>query len=240
MTSSQPTVIPTITSSGFAGRMGALIPRGWANDAAKQPGGNLYALLETLGSQIAFLLSGVQYAQGSTRIQTAVAPELDLASEDFFGDSLPRLTGMSDEAFQAYILANLPPTGATRDAIVRALTILTGVVPRVIEPWNTGDTGCYDTKVSFYDVDSTVNPFVWADTGARYQGFIITPAPPVTGLGDNPFYTYDDSGFYDANLYYIEITTTTINSVYNLINRTKVYGTIVWVQIGNVVRIDPT
>lgn len=228
---SVPTTIPSINADGFAARIAALIPRGWANDAAKQPGGNLYSLLKSIGSQLSFELEAVAYALGSTRIQTAVAPELDLASKDFLGDMLPRPKGMTDADYSTLILANLLPAGATRTAMSNALTKLTGVKPRIIEPWNPGDTGAFDIGISYLDVNTRANPCCLADTGARYQAFILTPLPPFTGLGSNPLNTLDDGAFMDENAYDVQLQPSNISDLYNLINRIRPYGTIVWVQI---------
>jgi hypothetical protein len=85
-----PTTVPVITDDGFAARQAADFPNGWARPEAKQPGGILYALLKTLGGQESFVLTEFAYALGSTRIETAVNGELDLASADFFGTMLPR------------------------------------------------------------------------------------------------------------------------------------------------------
>jgi hypothetical protein len=227
-----PTTIPTITADGFAQRMAALIPRGWASDAAKQPGGNLYALLYSLGSQLNFLITELQYALAAQRIQTETSPELDEASQDYFGNALPRPPGMSDANFAALIMSNLLQKGATRQAVSDAVYKLTGIVPRIVEPWNPGDTGCRDSLLSYRDIDTAANPLENTNPGARYQGFISTIAPPVMGLGLNPLLTRDGAGFRDANEYRISIAVISgVQELYNAINKVKVEGTVVWVKI---------
>lgn len=224
------TTIPPITPAQFARRMAALIPPNWASQAAKQDG-LLYALLNMGGTDLSFEVSGAAYALGSTRIQTAVAPELDLASQDFFGDYLPRNPSEGNVSYRKRILDQLPPTGATRAAIVAALTALTGVVPRVIEPWNANDTGYIDVA-TYLDIDTQANPGRIGDATCRYQGFIITPGPTIDVLDGNPLQTLDDSLYLDIpgnGLF--NIAASPITNLYALLNRMKVEGTIIWVQI---------
>lgn len=229
-----PTTIPAITADGFAKRMAALIPRGWANDAAKQPSGVAYALLNALGTQLNFLITELQYALNSQRIQTETSPELDLASVDFFGQGvLPRPDGMSDADYLALIKANLLQSGATRTAVSNAIENLTGVKPRIVEPWNPGDTGCSDTGMGFYDVDTFENPMEVCNPGDRYQGFIRSTLPPIIKLGNNPLLTFDDGAFFDTNSFSdtAQGFISGISSLYDAINKVHLYGTRVWVQI---------
>lgn len=235
-----PTQIPSITAAQFAARMAALIPNGWASAAAKQNGGVVYALLETAGTQTSFLLKSLTYALGSTRIQTAVNGELDLAGEDFFGDQLLRNQNETDDSYRARLLANLPPQGATRPAIVNALEALTGVLPRVIEPWQVNDTGAWDVGLSYWDIDSTQNPARWGDATCRYQGFIITPAPQIAGLDGNPLETWDDSAYWDIPGYgLLQLAANPVQQIYTLLARLHVEGTIIWVHIGPTTTITP-
>ena len=223
--------IPIITADGYAQRMAALIPRGWANDSAKQPGGVLYALLETIGTQFNFINTALQYALNTTRIQTETSPELDEASEDFFGDALPRPPGATDAAFLALIQSNLLQPGATRQAVSNAVQKITGVAPRIIEPWNPGDTGCIDVA-TFIDIDTKANPFIMSGED-RYQGFIETILPPITSLGNNPLLTSDDGAYLDVNLYgdTLQGVLQGLSAIYNAINAVRPFGTIAWVKI---------
>ena len=182
------TQINTITADGFAQRMSQtpMYPRGWASEAAKQPGGVFYALMNTLGTQLSYLITELQYALNAQRIQTETSPELDLASVDFFGQGvLPRPTGMSDANYLALIQANLLQPAATRGAVSNAIYRLTGAVPRIVEPWNPADTGCRDTLKSYRDIDTTGNPMRNTNPSLRYQGFIDSVLPPISGLGGN-------------------------------------------------------
>lgn len=225
------TTIQPISADDFARRQAALVPNRWASETAKQQGGLVYALLKMGGTDLSFEIGAASYALGSTRIQTATAPELDLASKDFLGNYLPRNPGETDVSYRQRILDQLLPTGATRPAIVAALTKVTGTAPRVIEPWSAPDTGYWDVA-SYWDVDTQANPARWGDATLRYQAFIITPGPTMQVLGGNPLETLDDSAYWDVPGYgLINITGNPIQNLYNLLNRMKVEGTIIWVSI---------
>lgn len=227
-----PSTIPTVTPDAFAQRMAALIPRGWASDNAKQQGGVLYALLYTIGTQLNFLLSETQYALGGTRIQTATSPELDIDSQDYLGNALPRPPGMTDAVYAQLLINSIIREGCTRKAVSDAVQKLTGVAPRIIEPWNMADTGARDTLSSYRDVDTAANPLENTNPGLRYQGFINTILPPLTGLSGNPLLTRDDGGYRDSNEYRIEVTAISgLQQLYQAINAVKPEGTISWVRI---------
>lgn len=231
------TTVTLLTEAEFAARMARSIPTGWASPQAKQAGGVLYGLLETMGAELSFAQSALAYALGSTRIQTATSPELDDASKDYLGGALPRLPGETDAAFSARIIAALFPTGATREAIIAALTALTGVTPRVIEPWRVTDTGAWDAGISYWDIDTQANPAIWTDTSRWYQGFIVTPAPPVSVTGAQPLQCFDrgngaNGAYWDVPGYgFFEIEAVPQDAVYAKLLATHVEGTLCWVKI---------
>ena len=83
------------------------------------------------------------------------------------------------------------------------------------------------------DIDTQANPGRIGDPTCRYQGFIIPPAPTSQVLGGNPLQTLDDSLYLDVpgnGLF--NLPAVPISNLYDLINRMKVEGTIVWGQIG--------
>ncbi len=225
------TTIPEPSAALVATQVGRLYPNRWASETAKAPGGVLYALLESIGSQIAFALVQANYGLNAARIQTETAPELDLASLDFFGGTLPRVAGQTDAVFLAAIQAALFAPMATRDALSRAITNMVGAVPRLVEPWNPGDTGCRDTLVSYRDIDTAENPLENTSAWLGYNGFITAQLPTYAVLGANPFLTRDDGGFRDANEYRLTIQVSSLNQLYALINRVRAYGTTIWVKL---------
>lgn len=239
---SVPTTIPPLTSDNFAERISALYPNGWARPDALSPGGVVYSIAKAMGAGLSDLNVSVQYACNATRIQTATNGALDLASEDFFGDALPRNPGETDDAFRARILAAMLPPGATRAAVTEAIEKVTGNPVRVIEPWRPADTGVWGRF--YWGVDNARTPFRWTgggrfkhndpSTGLQFQGFIECSLPAPAALGGNPVPCYDSnfywgipgSSFFDLN------PSQSFGSkvVYDAINAAKCEGTIVWVK----------
>lgn len=236
---SVPTTIPALSALDFANRMAAVFPPGWSSPEAKSPGGVLYAIMGMIGGGLSFENGALRYALDATRIQTAQNGTLDLASQDYFGDGLPRNPGESDDSFRARILAGLLPSGATRAAVIKAVTDATGYAPRVIEPWRLADTGAWGH--GFWGVDNAVTPGRWTGTGDRpgernlaYQGFLECVLPTPAVLNGNPVPCFDSNSFWGiAGTAWIDLESTTTlgpQAVYDAINRTKCEGTIVWVR----------
>lgn len=250
-----PTVFPTLDADDFATRQGAVFPNGWVSPEARQPGGIFYALMKSIGGQQAFVLSALIYALEATRVQTAVGDALDLVSEDFFGDALPRAPGESDDSFRTRIEAGLTAdfvtaSGATRAAVSFAVQTITGVAPRIIEPWRPLDTGVIDggpgTGMMFMDADCVQAPAIITDSSLAYQGFLQSIIPPIQLLDGNPLPCMDvgeaASGLYtdtagssmfdfDGSISLGE------QAVYDAINARKTFGTVVWTQFVSSVKV---
>lgn len=227
-----PTTIQDISAVGFADRMAALYPPGWASPEAKSPGGAFYALLSMLGGGLSFESGALTYALDATRIQTATDGALDLASVDYLGDRASRLPGETDPSYRLRILAALLPAGATRKAVSDAVQAVTGFVPRIVEPWRPADTGGWDQF--YWDVDTPETPFRWTDSDMGYQGFIECVLPQPLFLGGNPAPCLDANFWWDvAGSSFIDPDPSTPlgpQVVYDAINLAKVEGTVVWVQ----------
>lgn len=224
------TTIPTVTGEQFAGRTARTVPHGWAGDDAAQAG--LFGdVLRAIGQQLNFVLTGVQYAAAAQRLTSETFPELDLASTDFLGDQLPRPSGISDSAYAQLIISNLFQQADTRLALSNAIQLLTGATPRMMEPWNIFDTGVWDHG-SYWDVDTPANPARYGDGSLGWQGFIETVPPSIPAIGaNNPILAYDDGAFWDVPGYFFgTIQPVSIQTLYDLVNRLKVYGTTIWVK----------
>ncbi len=130
----------------IAGRIRAVLPAAWF----AQPGATglsrtpvLDALLAGAGAAGAWLHALLRGAVAAARISTASGVFLDGIAADFFGSTLQRQVAEGDPAWRARIQATLLLPLGTRAGIDQALRILTGRAPRIVEPWNTGDTGGY-------------------------------------------------------------------------------------------------
>lgn len=225
------TVISDLSPDQFAQRIADLFPRGWSSDDAKQPGGTVYAVFLAAAEQMRTVLAEIQYAASAQRIQTETAPELDLASIDYLGELFPRPPGMSDSAYSQAIIAKLFQAAATRPALSAAIASLTGVTPRMLEPWSIFDTGVWGRN-SYWGVDTPDNPARWGSGGLRYQGFIETVPAAIPAIGpNNPILTWGTAYWNVPGYFFGIIASSATESVYDLINRLRAYGTTVWVKI---------
>lgn len=128
-------------------RLKAVLPRWFGNGATPA----LDGLLQAPAWALSFVYSLIAYAKAQTRISTATGGWLDLIAADFFGARSLRRTGQSDQSYRANILATILRPKVTHDAMVQALTTLTGRPPIVIEPSRVADTGAWDSPVGYWD-----------------------------------------------------------------------------------------
>lgn len=234
------TFVP-LTPAQFGARIGALFPNGWASPDAKMTG-VAAALFATLGVPLSGEMAALDYVFDATLIETAQNDALDGKAQDYFGNgayALPRNPGEIDAAYSARLLAALLPSGATRPAVSAAVQAVTGLPPRLIEPWRPLDTGVIDggagAGMMFFDVDNAITPALITDTSLAYQGFVQTILPLADPFGNNPtpcmdVYTINLDVAGSSMLDAAGATPVGEQAVYNAINRAKCEGTIVWVQ----------
>jgi hypothetical protein len=130
---------------GLLARIKAVLPARWFADASPI----LDAVLTGMASawvQMFALLDGVE---AQTRIATASGIMLDIAAQDYFGETLPRRIAEADAAYSARICQNLVRPRATRASVVQALQDLTGREPVVFEARNPADTGGYNVNLGY-------------------------------------------------------------------------------------------
>lgn len=123
------------------------------------------------------------YASAQMRVQTATDINLDLISQDYLGDTLPRKINESDATYRKRILANLLMPRVTVSAMKNALKVLTGYEPVIVEPWQ-GYHG-------YYDVPSTLAYRTYGGYGSgisAYQAWIYVTLSGYKGLGNYPCY----------------------------------------------------
>lgn len=196
---------------------------------------NLTALLQAYVSTGVFAYEQVAYVRPQTRIKTATGDNLDVISNDYFGNMLPRLANEGDDQFRNRILAYLLLERATRPGIKKALELLVGVTPIMFEPWYAPDTGGYNIPSTMgYDIAGR-----YGSASYPYQGFIDIYLPHGTGYagfaGYNTFLMGYSSYGGLARGYYSGISDETDDitdeAIYNVVLGTKAEGTIVWVRI---------
>lgn len=213
-------------------RLQRWLPQGWFPTT---PGTRVYAIVAGLASVLASIYALIAYAALQTRIATATDGFLDIISRDYLGGNLPRLPGETDAAFAARIRANLFLAANTRTAIKTYLEAVTGNPVRMIEPWQPNDNARYGN--SFYGYNRAGRPGQYSNGARRYSGLIVCSLP-VAGGGGRPrrgyggsFYAHDPSLVSPAGANYSEpLANAGQLTVFNAINRLKVFGTDIYVK----------
>lgn len=225
-------VLPTGTVPDILNRLKALLPSGWFPYATFYTGLSqspiLDAVLTGAATGLSFIYNLLQYARLQTRIATMQDGWLDLASYDLFNYNLLRLAGETDLAFRIRIIKEFLRVRNTRTGIINMMTDLTGLQPRLIEPWNPVDTGAWDEP---------------SPTGGG-----VSPAYDVAGaVGEDPWtdYTYgpDAGAGYGEQSFiaqvFVIVYRPTDGRVWNdsmvaaALERVRAAGTIIWVKLSN-------
>ncbi len=185
----------------FLTRIKSLLPR-WFVDVSPV----LNALLSGFSFTQAFLYSLIGYAKLQVRIKTATNGWLDMIAADFFGNAVFRKLGQSDSSFRSKIIIELFRERATRSAIIKILTDLTGQTPDLLEPQRANDylaLGGYNTKPLSYN-----GVGAYASNIAPYQAYVVAYRPTIA------------SGLIVSDA-----------DIYAAIDSVKPVGTIVWTRI---------
>jgi hypothetical protein len=231
--------IPQLTPDQWAQQLMRTFPGQWTSDQAKNQGGVLYSLFKAFGNPYNDLNQDIVYGQDAARIATAEGPALDAVAADFYAPVLgfPQDIQRSspsepDSVLRQRIQASLFVEQATKRAMFNLIEQLTDAVPRIIEPWNTGDTGAIDS-VSYLDIDTPSNPARVGNSGYRYTGFVESVLPPFTNAGPNiPIYCLDSGACLDTATGYLFASEDTwylgAQELDQLINKIKPVGTVVY------------
>lgn len=214
-------------------RLKAILPARWFGSPADSTP-ILDAVLQGIANVLAFAYSLYAFAKLQTRVMTATGGFLDMISADFFGTSLPRKTGQSDASFRTLILANLFREKATRNAIVRVLTDLTGVAPLIVEPTRPQDTGAYGVPISGYGVAGAYGSML-----LPFQAFVNAYRPQSTiGIANVAGYGISTGGYSEpSQAEYADsqalLTDVTDADIFAAVDAVKPAATIAWVRISN-------
>jgi hypothetical protein len=193
---------------------------------------NLDALLQGAAKTDSTIYSLIADTSLQARIKTATGESLDLISLDFFGGKLPRHPNENDASFRSRILANIVQERATRTAMIRVLTNLTGRAPTVIEGWNAFDGAYYDQAL-FYDINGGMG-FLQPYTAIIYayrpqpEGLVSIGGFDQTSYGGFGYDFYFNNAYIDLTQ---EIIFVTDQDILDAINDTKVFGTYIYVSI---------
>jgi len=229
----QPTVIPQFTLAQWTEALLADFPIPWTSQAARMPGGVLYAMMGACAANLQMINDFLTYGFDFCRLDTCEGDQVDIYADDFYGvGGLPRKTGESDASYKQRIQAGLFIPYTTREAFTQAITQLTGIAPRLISPWIAGQTAAYDWY-SYYDIDDEAYPALYGDSSLSYQAFVIADLPPATGSEQaTAIWGYDAGAAYDIytgtywNLQAANFTSQA--DLDALINRIKAFGITIW------------
>jgi hypothetical protein len=223
----------------FVGRLKANLPQGWF-PVESALSGTLSPVLTSILSGPAWSLSWIYallgYTKDQTRMATATDVWLDIISQDFFGGMLQRYNNETDSHFLLRIQQNLLAPKNTRAAMIQVLEELTGNIPIIFEPKNTGDTGGYgggEAKVwtnLAYDqaggYGSVLLPF---------QAFITIARPVSQGIALVDGYGQGAGGYGQGAIEYVDdqIVSETVpdSAIYQAITNTAPEATIMWTKI---------
>jgi hypothetical protein len=208
-------------------RLKAVLPR-WFPDSVLI----LDGILSGLALAASLLYQVISYADLQVRIKTATDGWLDLIAYDFFGATLVRTSGQSDESLRTRILIILLRERVTRAALVRVLTDVTGRAPIVIEPTRPADCGGYGAMGGYGSAGA------YGSLAVPYWCFVqaFRPAssgiPFVAGYGSTPSgYSQPSRGEY-ASLAMVQGSVTDAD-IYAAIESVKPAGMTVWVNLSN-------
>ncbi|WP_369606291.1 hypothetical protein [Serratia marcescens] len=207
-------------------RLKSLLPPTWFGD--NNPIRD--AILSGAAQALAWCYTLYLYSQMQTRIKTASDGWLDMISADFFGDSLPRYSGQTDDNYRNKIIVNLFRERGTRHAISQVLFDLTGEYPDIFEPMRPEDTGGYGYG-SGYGVAGG-----YGSKLMPYQALVTAYRAPNTGIPFIAGYASTTSGYSVASQgEYASLSMisglVSDADIYAAVASVKVEGTLVWVRI---------
>ena len=176
----------------FLVRLKAVLPEGWFPDETPV----LDAVLSGPAYAWSWVWSLTTYAYQQTRLLTATEAFLDILAVDFFGTSISRRDGETDETFRARLKRTLLKPKATRAAIVAAVTDITGNVPTVVEPANPADCGGYGSvSVSGGGGVAYGLAGAYGSLNLPFQMFVTVSRPVGTGIPAVSGYSSPAAGY---------------------------------------------
>ncbi|MFT9361592.1 hypothetical protein [Acetobacter okinawensis] len=131
------------SQNGFALRIRQLLPDGWfpaaPAEGEEERAPVLNALLQGFGSVFAWVWGLLGWTNQQARLLTMSGAFLDMFAADFFGTSLPRKQGESDDEYRKRIQEALFPSLGTRPDVENTIIYEVGRAGRFIEPRNAAD-----------------------------------------------------------------------------------------------------
>ncbi|MBR0693690.1 hypothetical protein [Bradyrhizobium lablabi] len=221
------------TSDDIVARVKKLIPHRWFRWVAPYRD----AIIGGLADSAAWNFTLIAYAKAQTRLATAYGIWLDIFCYDFLGGALTR-SGLQDDSFRAVIRATILQERVTRAGMSNAVTRITGLVPLIFEPWNTGDTGGYAHQasgvISGGQFGYGVGNGGYGNMNLPAQVLMQVHRSAPSGVPGVDGYDGTIAGYGAGAIEYVGSTTQlegiTDALIYNQINMTKPTGSIAWIS----------
>ncbi len=212
-------------------RLQAVLPTHWFPDQSPV----LNGLLSGLASAWSWTYGQLQYVKAQARIATTTDIWLDIVAQDYFGGSVTRPSGQSDDAFRARIQHDLFRERGTRGAIIGDILYLTGRAPNVFEPGRPTDTGGYGSLAS---ADTGVAYGLaggWGSLGLPFQCFITAYRPVGSGIAAVAGWGGPAGGYGQGTIEYASLEMVhgqvTDDDIYRAIADVLPAATIAWTRI---------
>lgn len=226
------------------GRLRGYLPSRWFGSPS-DPKPIRDAVLNGFAVVLSYLYDLYSYAKLQTRLATMTDGWLDMFAADFFGTTLPRKAGESDDSYRSRIKAALFREKATRKGISDALFALTGRLPVIVEAWRPLDTGAYAQGVPNPLAGPFGAPFgynvagVYGSMQLNAQFFVTAFRPNDSAALSNIDGYEINVGGYNAGsqISYASLTEWTggisDSDIYACVAGAKAEGTVAWVHIRN-------
>lgn len=212
-------------SNDLISRLQRWLPQGWFPTRA---GTRIYAILSGFASLLSTLYGWAIYLRLQTRIATATDGFLDLASADYFGSLLPRLTAETDTLFSGRIRREVVRDKLTRNAIDKLLFEMTGQHPVITELERGADCLAWRGRYGW-------RTGAMSSIAGRYAVFIKTIHAGVfginTGAWRNPNAAWRVPTFVYADPSMVTGTGFTDHQLLDALDRIRAAGVTYWVII---------
>lgn len=158
-------------------RLRAVLPKGWFPDSTPV----LDGVLAGIAQVASWVYSLLGYARLQTRIATVTGGWLDLVAQDCFGARLVRRLSESDASLRERVFLELLRPRATRAALIKQITDLTGRQPWIFEPMRPEDTGCWGAFLSYGGAGSA-GAGGWGSMALPFQSLVVCYRPVSGGV----------------------------------------------------------
>lgn len=225
-----PPVLVPGNQPDIVNRLKRLQPPGWFAEGATPIRD---ALLTGIANVLAYVFSLFTYLKLQTRIATMTDGFLDMTAGDYFGDGLQRELNQSDASYRSRIQAELLPLKNTRQAIINALTLITGRAPIVFEPGRIQDTGAYNAGTLAYNTAGGYGSMQYP-----FQCFVVAYRPLGSGIPNIAGYNIP-TGAYNtgSQASYVSLSQITgqitDGDIYAAVEGVRMGACIIWMRISS-------